>query len=171
MHYACKLLHDFPQKKSECFISRWLRADLSYQPPCFQSLSAPAFPRPLLSHRKKLLNVFTYREEGDEGQNLFSSVRFAEITSSMILLAAEKMWLLKMDLWKKRVIWNSPALPNVSTQQRCIHMEALGLSVQDNECKVIILDVEGSLSSQHANCWALRMIWSLREFLHQTLDH
>lgn len=45
----------------------------------------------LFSPTGKLLNLFTYREEGDEGQNFFSSVRFTEITSSMILLAREKM--------------------------------------------------------------------------------
>ncbi len=126
----------------------------------------------LFSHTEKnswMCSLIVRKEMKARTSFLLSDLQ--RLPPSMILLAAEKMWLLKMDLWKKRVIWNSPALPNVSTQQRCIHMEALGLSVQDNECKVIILDVEGSLSSQHANCWALRMIWSLREFLHQTLDH
>lgn len=95
----------------------------------------------LFSPTGKLLNLFTCREEGDEGQNFFSSVRFAEITSSMILLAGEKMWLFKMDLWtkkKKSHLKNNPALLNLSSRQKfplCyVHTEALDLSVHNNKC-------------------------------------
>lgn len=68
-------------------------------------------PFPLLYHRKKnrLLSLFIYWEEKLKARTFFSSVRFAKITSIMILLAKEKMWLLKMDLWKmaflKNAIW------------------------------------------------------------------
>lgn len=62
----------------------------------------------LFSPTGKLLNLFTYREEGDEGQNFFSSVRFAEITSSMILLAGEKCDYLKWIYEKKSHLKNNP---------------------------------------------------------------
>lgn len=45
--------------------------------------------------QERLLKLFTYREEEVEGRD-----RFVKIIPIMILLARERMWLLKMDLWK-----------------------------------------------------------------------
>lgn len=42
-----------------------------------------------------------------KARTFFSSVRFAKITSIMILLAKEQMWLLKVDLWKMGFLKNS----------------------------------------------------------------
>lgn len=47
--------------------------------------------------------VCSFAEEEREklkARTFFSTVRFTKIASIMILLADEKMWLLKMDLWK-----------------------------------------------------------------------
>lgn len=46
-------------------------------------------------------------EEKLNARTFFSSVRFAKITSIMILLAEAKMWLLKMDFWKMAFLENT----------------------------------------------------------------
>lgn len=75
---------------------------------CRFQFKVSLFPT-LPQEKNRLLSLFIYWEEKLKARTFFSSVRFAKITSSMILLAKEKMWLLKMELRKitflKNTIW------------------------------------------------------------------
>ena len=69
----------------------WVDANLSPLPPP---------PPPSSSHRKDSWNCSFTERKKLKARTFFFSVRFVKIIPIMILLATERMWLLKMDLWK-----------------------------------------------------------------------
>lgn len=151
-------------------ISSWLKAwslffANIFHPP-FLSLPVQGF---LLSHSsttgKKIdfcVCSFTERKSWRPIHS-FSSVRFAKITSIMILLGKEKMWLLKMDLWKmaflKDAIWTILSSPQKFSPS-FIHFKRSVFV-----CKSESHNARGIL--KFPVCKLLRLIWFLWGLLHQ----
>lgn len=149
-------------------ISSWLKAWSFFANifhPFFVTSSSRffCFPTPLPQGKKELLSLFIYWEEKLKARTFFSSVRFAKITSIMILLAKKKMWLLRMDLWKMAFLKN--AIWTILSSWQKFSPSFIHFKRSVFVCKSESYNARGIF--KFPVCKLLRLIWFLWGLLHQ----